>query len=427
MNIGIFTDTYCPQINGVATSVATLWSELESRGHKVFIFTAKDPAERDKEANVFRLPSLPFVFSPAYRATYLYPPRLLLNMSRLGLDVVHTHTEFSVGLLGKIVSEYLRVPHIHTYHTKYEDYIHYIAKGRLISRNMAGKFSRIFCNRAQVVVAPTPSTRESLLRYGVKRPIEVIPTGINFEPFAKSGFVPEDIRELKESLGINADCPVVVNVGRVAREKSVDVLINAMPELLGRIPDAKLVIVGNGPIIGEMTSLAAGLGVGKSVIFTGGKPLAEIGKYYQVGDVFATASTSETQGLTYYEAMASGLPVVAKSDASNVGTLIDGFNSYIFDDDAQLADVLCTALTDKEKALTLTGNAYETIKPLNSKKYGETMEKLYESVIEQYGGKGFGKMISTNVKKILLHRLNVRQKEVVDFGAEREADDDACP
>ena len=400
MNIGMFTDTYCPQINGVATSVATLTGELESRGHKVFIFTAKDPATPGKEANVFRLPSMPFVFSPTYRATYLYPPRLLMNMRKLDLDVVHTHTEFSVGLLGKIVSEYLQIPHVHTYHTMWEEYTHYVARGRLITRGMAAKFSKLFCNRAQTVVAPVPSTRERLLQYGVKRPIEVIPTGINFEPFAKSGFAPEDIRELKEGLGISEDCPVVVNVGRVAREKSVDVLIKAMPKLIQHISDAKLVIVGNGPIIGEMTSLAASLGVGKSVIFTGGKPLDEVGKYYQVGDVFATASTSETQGLTYYEAMASGLPVVAKRDTSIADTLIDGFNSYIFDDDAQLADVLHLALTDKDKARMLTCNAYETIKPLSSKKYGETVEELYQSVIGQNVGRGIGKRIYSNVKKI---------------------------
>ncbi|MCL2852688.1 MAG: glycosyltransferase family 4 protein [Defluviitaleaceae bacterium] len=400
MNIGIFTDTYCPQINGVATSVNTLKNELESRGHKVFIFTAKDPAVNEKERNVFRLPSMPFVFSPAYRATYMYPPRLLINMRRLGLDVIHTHTEFSVGWLGKIVSEYLRKPHVHTYHTMYEDYVHYVANGRLITRKMAGRFSRLFCNRAQIVVAPAPSTRESLLSYGVKRDVEVVPTGINFGPFAKSGFAPEEIRALRESLGISDGCPVIINVGRVAKEKSVDVLIGAMPGLLRRIPEAKLVMVGNGPIIGEMTSLAASLGVGKSVIFTGGKPLAEIGSYYQVGDVFATASTSETQGLTYYEAMASSVPVVAKRDTSIANTLIDGYNSYIFDDDAQLADVLYTALTDKAKASTLIRNAHETLKPLSSKRYGETMEKLYESVIERYGVKGFGKAITANVRKI---------------------------
>lgn len=399
MNIGLFTDTYCPQINGVATSVVTLKNELELRGHKVYVFTAKDPAVTIKETRVFRLPSMPFLFSPAYRATYMYPPRLLMNIGKFDLDVVHTHTEFSVGLLGKIVSEYLHKPHVHTYHTMYEEYIHYVAKGHLISRKMAGRFSSFFCNRAQTVIAPVASTRERLLSYGVRRPIEVVPTGIDFAPFNRANFMPQDIRALKEGIGIDPENPVVLNIGRVAHEKSVDVLIRAIPQLLRRMSDVKLVVVGNGPIIGEMTALAASLGVGKSVIFTGGKPLAEIGRYYQLGDVFCTASTTETQGLTYYEAMASGLPVVAKRDTSIAGTLIDGYNSYLFSADDRLADVLYNALTDKTKARAIVRNAYETVKPLSSKKYGETVEKLYERVIEQHSGKGFAKTISTRIKK----------------------------
>ena len=395
LNIGIFTDTYSPQINGVATSIVTLRRELEKRGHMVFLFTAKDPAAESKEARVFRMPSVPLVFSPAYRATYMCPPRLLLSMRKFKLDVVHTHTEFSVGVLGKVVSNYLQKPHVHTYHTMYEEYTHYVAGGRLISRNMAGKLSRMFCNRAQTVIAPVASTRERLLGYGVTRQIEVVPTGIDFAPFAKDSFAPEDIRAIKESIGIEPGCPTVVSIGRVAREKSVDVLIGAMPKLLERLPGAKLVFVGNGPIIREMAALATSLGVGESVIFTGGKPLTDIGKYYQIGDVFATASTTETQGLTYYEAMASGVPVVAKYDTSIANTLIDGHNSYVFHEDAQLPGVLHKALADKQAARRLTRNAYEAIRPYSSQKFGETMESLYENVIAQYkGGKIMAKIVN---------------------------------
>ena len=381
MNIGIFTDTYYPQINGVVTSVSTLRSELQKRGHKVFLFTARDPATSEKEPNIFRLPSLPFVFSPAHRATYMYPPKLLMRMRTLELDVIHTHTEFSLGLLGKIVSEYLDKPQVHTYHTMYEEYTHYLANGHLVSRNMARKFSRFFCNRAHTVIAPVHSTRERLIQYGVTRPIEVIPTGINFHPFSKENFTREETAALKKSLGINPDCPVVVNIGRVAKEKNIPALINAMPKLLERLPNAKLVIVGNGPIIGEMTALAVNLGVNSSVLFAGGKPLSEIGRYYQLGDAFATASTSETQGLTYYEAMASGVPVVAKRDTSIATTLVDGFNSYLFDKDSQLSDTLYKSLTNKSANEQLTRNAYETITPLSSAKFGESVEKLYESMI----------------------------------------------
>ena len=383
MNIGIFTDTYYPQINGVATSISTLRDELQKRGHNVFLFTAKDPAINEKELNIFRLSSMPFVFSPAHRATYMCPPRLLMRMRTFELDIIHTHTEFSLGLLGKIISQSLGKPHVHTYHTMYEEYTHYVANGHLVSRGMARRFSRFFCNRADTVIAPVQSTRERLLQYGVRCPIEVIPTGINFRPLNKENYPAEETAALKASLGIKPNCPIIINIGRVAREKNIPALINAMPKLLKHLPDAKLVIVGNGPIIGEMTTLAATRGVNGSVLFAGGKPLSEIGRYYQLGDVFATASTSETQGLTYYEAMASGVPVVAKRDTSIATTLVDGFNSYLFDSDCQLADTLHKALSSKDQHKMLTHNAYETITPLSSAKFGESIEQLYSNMVEQ--------------------------------------------
>ena len=105
LNIGLFTDTYFPQINGVATSVHLLRNELAALGHNVYIFTTTDPrAERD--AGIFRMPSMPFVFLPSHRVGLLYSPNALLKMRKLKLDIVHTHSEFSLGIFGKIVSEF---------------------------------------------------------------------------------------------------------------------------------------------------------------------------------------------------------------------------------------------------------------------------------------------------------------------------------
>lgn len=369
LKIGIFTDTYSPQINGIVTSVVTLKAELERRGHTVYVFTAKDPASQ-KQARVYRLPSLPFVFEPQLRAAYVYPPRLLYKIRKLELDIVHTHTEFSVGVLGKLVAEFIGKPYIHTYHTKYEDYAHYIINGRIV-RKIARQFSSFFCNRADVVVAPVASTRDSLVSYGVSRTIEVVPTGLDFRPFVEA--VEEE--RLREELGIPQDARVVLFVGRVAKEKSIDVLIQAMPKLLECVPEAVLVVIGNGPIIGQLTGLADELGVARAVKFLGGRPHSSIPRYYKLGDVFATASTSETQGLTYYEAMASGLVVVAKKDGSNDGVLVDGENSYVFQEDQELPQVLAKALL--EEAGHIRARAMETIRPLSSEIFGQAMEEIY--------------------------------------------------
>lgn len=151
MNIGIFTDTYFPQLNGVATSVQTLRRELEKRGHQVYIFTPYDPRQQQEtDDHIFRLPSMPFIFVKNYRACFVCPPHILRKIHQLKLDIIHTQTEFSLGFLGKLISTTFGIPMVHTYHTMYEDYVHYIAGGHLISAEGAREFSRIFCNTARL-------------------------------------------------------------------------------------------------------------------------------------------------------------------------------------------------------------------------------------------------------------------------------------
>jgi len=380
MNIGIFSDTYYPQVNGVVTSIRMLEDELQKRGHKVFIFTTTDPKDRQKRPNVFRLPSMPFVFLPTMRLGILYPPLLLLKMRRFKFDVIHTQTEFPIGIFGKIVSEFTRAPLVHTYHTMYEDYVHYLMKGHLVSPKMAQGYSRLFCNRADMVIAPVEKAKDSLVKYGVKKPIRIAPTGINFEPFRK--FDESDIIELKNELGLDESVPIVLYLGRLAKEKSVDVILNQFPALLEKLPNTKLVIVGDGPNREALAELTLKLGVKESVIFTGAKPWEVIGKYYKLGDIFVTASTSETQGLTYIEAMAAGTPVVAKFDKSVEGVLTDGETGYCFYSNDEAAEVMYRALIDIDGRKNMAKTAFERINHLSSAKFAETVESIYTEAIE---------------------------------------------
>ncbi|MCL2699692.1 MAG: glycosyltransferase family 4 protein [Defluviitaleaceae bacterium] len=376
MNIGIFTDTYFPQINGVATSTRILERELNNLGHKVFIFTTTDPNIRHSSPYIFRLPSMPLVFIPTHRMALFYPPKLLWRIRRLKLDVVHTQSEFPLGVLGKLVAELYDLPHIHTYHTMWEDYTHYVANGHLITRGMAKRASRIFCNRASAVIAPVEKTKQSLLEYGVKRPIHVIPTGIELSKFGAEG----DTAALKAELGIAPDAPVVLFVGRLAKEKSIDVIINAMPELLSALPGSRLLIIGGGPAEDELKQLAEALGISHAVIFAGPKPWSVISHYYHLGDVFVTASTSETQGLTYAEAMAARVPVAAKKDPSVEGMIIHGQTGYLFENRDDLAGKLRHILTNPYEARAVTDNAHKKISELSSETFGANVSRLYEEV-----------------------------------------------
>lgn len=384
MNIGIFTDTYYPQINGVVTSVAMLEKELVKRGNTVYIFTTTDPNANEKSETVLRVPSMPYVFSPSQRMALVYPPQLLLKLKGLKLDIVHTQTEFPLGIFGKVVSEFFKIPQVHTYHTMYEDYVHYVANGHLVTPKMAQQYSRIFCNRARAIIAPTEKTRASLLDYDVVRPIRVIPTGIDFEPFSREKYSKDDINKLKQELGLNVTDPIVVSVGRIAKEKSIDAVLRQFPALLLKMPAAKFVIVGDGPLKEMMVKLTKELGIEKSVLFAGKRPWSEIGKYYQLGDVFISASTSETQGLTYMEAMAAKVPVIAKKDDSVEGLIIDGKTGYYFERDEQIADVIYNALSNEQQRADIAETAFESIFHLSSVKFAEDVESLYHELLRAY-------------------------------------------
>ncbi|KXL51900.1 alpha-monoglucosyldiacylglycerol synthase [Anaerotignum neopropionicum] len=383
MNIGIFSDTYYPQLNGVATSIRTLAMGLEKKGHNVYIFTPWDPRTPETdETNVFRIPSMPFLFLKNYRAGLLCPPHLSKKISSLNLDIIHTQTEFSLGFLGKFISTTQGIPLVHTYHTMYEDYVHYIARGHLISPEMAREFSKFFCNATTDVIAPTKKTEDLLLSYGVTTPISIIPTGIDTSNFSRDKFTPEEVLALRHSLGIDANTPVVLSIGRVAKEKSIDVVMKAMPALLENLPDAKMVIVGEGPERVNLEALAKSLGIENHVVFTGGKPWTEIGKYYKLGNVFCSASVTETQGLTFAEAMSAGIPVVAKNDPCINNIITHNETGLLFDETEELPALLYQIITDQALQTRLIKAGIETIKELSAENFCNRVEALYEKILE---------------------------------------------
>ena len=384
MNIGIFTDTYYPQVSGVVTSTMILRHELIRLGHNVTIITVTHPDVEEQEG-IIRLPSLPFFLLPSQRVGMIYSRKIMNKIKKLDLDIIHTQTEFSIGIFGRIVAKRLDIPVVHTYHTMYEDYIHYVSRGIMLkpASQFAKKVSKLYCRDCSAIIVPTIKVKDALQQYGLRRHIDVIPTGVNIEPFEKSNFNDQLIKGEKKSFGINENEPVILFIGRIAKEKSIDVIINSMRELTNRIPDCKLLIVGDGPERENLEDLTKNLGIEKSVIFAGEKPWAQIGKYYQMGDVFVGASLTETQGLTFAEAMAAQIPVVAKYDKNLDGIIEDEINGRIFYKDEELSEILFEVLNDKDARIAMVKNAYDGIEPLSSKCFGENVEKIYMEVERQ--------------------------------------------
>ena len=384
MNIGIFTDAYYPQVSGVVTSTMILKNELIRLGHSVSIITVAHPDVEEVEG-IIRLPSIPFFLLPSQRVAMIYSRKIMNKIKKLDLDIIHTQTEFSIGIFGRIVAKRLDIPVVHTYHTMYEDYMHYVSRGIMIKpvSELAKKISKLYCRDCSAIIVPTIKVKDALEQYGLKRHIDVIPTGINIEPFRKSNYNKELINHIKKSFDISENQPVVLFIGRIAKEKSVDVIINSMKELINKIPNCKLLVVGDGPERENLEALSKELGIENSVVFAGERPYADIGKYYQMGDVFVGASLTETQGLTFAEAMAAQVPVVAKYDKNLDGIIQDKVNGRLFYRDENLAEILFEVLTNKDESTLMVKNAYDGIEPLSSKCFGENVEKVYMEVEKQ--------------------------------------------
>lgn len=384
MNIGIFTDAYYPQVSGVVTSTMILKSELIRLGHSVTIITVTHPDVEEMEG-IIRLPSIPFFLLPSQRVGVIYSRKIMNKIKELDLDIIHTQTEFSIGIFGRIVAKKLDIPVVHTYHTMYEDYVHYVSRGIMIkpASELAKKISKLYCRDCSAIIVPTTKVKDALWQYGLRRHIDVIPTGVDIEPFKRSNYNDQIIHDEKKFLGINETQPVILFIGRLAKEKSLDVIISSMKELTNKIPSCKLLIVGDGPERENLQELCKELEIENSVVFAGERPYADIGKYYQLGDVFVGASLTETQGLTFAEAMAAQVPVVAKYDKNLDGIIEDKVNGRLFYKDEDLAEILYQTLMNKEGSMMMVKNAYDGIRPLSSTFFGENVEKVYMEVEKQ--------------------------------------------
>lgn len=400
MNIGLFSETYYPEINGVATSVYMLKNELENRGHNVYVFTTTTPGAPEHEHNVFRVPSIPFIFISERRVGLFYQPRLAHVIKKLNIDIIHTHTEFSLGIFGRIMARELKLPIVHTYHTIYEDYTHYLTHVKAIDRRakaFARTYSKVCCNTVEQVVAPTEKTKELLMRYSVHKDISVVPTGIDLQKFDRNQFLAEDVNALKQKYQISPKDKVLLYLGRVSPEKNVEEIISAMPEYMKLRENVKFVIVGSGPSLDRLEKLVQQLNLTERFIFTGSQPWDTIGLFYQLGDVFVSASRSETQGLTYIEAMASGLPVVAREDMCLVDILDEGKNGYTFTDKEGLYRGLENILfLDKETDYAV--NAIKKVEKYSTQEFAYEIEKVYQQVMSR--DRVFCKHPSYETKKI---------------------------
>ena len=375
MNIGFFTDTYFPQVSGVSTSVKLLRDELVRQGHNVIIFTTTDPAAKP-EIGVVRLPSIPFINYDDRRIAYSGFDRCLKIARQNELDIVHTHTEFSLGMAGKYVASRMKIPNVHTYHTMYENYTHYILQGHLIHASHVRYLSKLYCNQTQGIITPSKLTHDTLRNYGISEKIEIIPTGVKMPPYSEENRV-----QVREELGLSSSDIVLLSLSRVSKEKKIDEVIAAFPEIKEKVPNARLVIAGDGPILDDLKQISKERNL--DIIFVGGVEHDQVDRYYQMADLYINASDSESQGLTYLEAFANRLPIIARRNPYLESIMPNENFGALFDDENTLVETALDFLQKKETQ-TLQVIDQKQLRKLSSEYFGECVAGFYQEVIDEH-------------------------------------------
>ncbi|KXB01909.1 hypothetical protein AKJ43_02875 [candidate division MSBL1 archaeon SCGC-AAA261D19] len=363
MKIALVTDTYHPQVNGVVSSVDTIAGELKKK-HETYLF-APTKAEF---AHSFR--SFPFYLYPDYRIAFTRPKTLAKIFERNGIEIVHVHTPFSLGASAVGAARHLSLPTVGTFHTLLPEYTHYVSETlELLLRRAVWRYITWFYGRFNAVTVPSTPIKDILVERGLKN-VYVIPNAVDVNLFCPG----------KES---PSGDPCVLFVGRLGKEKRLEVLIDAAPNVLEEYPKTKFRIIGKGIHEKWYKKLVKEKNISNNFVFEGHVRFSDLIKSYRECDVFAIPSDTETQGLVILEAMACEKPVVG-ADARGVKDLIThGVDGYLFQpgNSSELSDYLLSLLEDDKRRRKMGKGAREKAKKFSAERIGNRWANFYSSLL----------------------------------------------
>lgn len=376
MKLGIFTDSYLPYTSGVVRSIQTFKEELTSLGHDVFIF-APSYKNCNNESRVFRFASIPSLTNREFTLAVPFSLRLKQIIQDLQLDLIHVHSPFLLGRLGARYARKEDIPLVFTYHTLYEEYVHYVPFARSLTKELAQKVSRDFCNQCDLVIVPTGIIADYLQKIGVTANIRKVPTGIRINQFQTV-----DRFWLRQRFNIDPQERILLFVGRLGQEKNIGLLLESFSLVNIEMNHTTLVLVGGGPEEEELRTEADRLGIGEKVIFTGTLPAEEVANCYAGSDLFVFSSVSETQGIVIAEAKAAGLPVVAVG-AYGVSEMVEhGMDGYLTEPEPlQLAKHICHVLKYDNLREQMSIRARSNATKLSSVNCTQQLVKCYTDLL----------------------------------------------
>ena len=382
MRVLFISDVYFPRVNGVSTSIRTFRQDLAAHGIETQLVApryATAPAAAE-EPGVVRVPSAGVPRDPEdRRMRWGALTRALEALVPAGFDLVHIHTPFIAHYAGVRFARRAGIPAIATYHTFFEEYLHHylpvLPHG--LARYLARSFTRSQCDDVRALIAPSEPMRAVLLDYGVTTPIHVLPTGLPADRF-RAG----DAQAFRAAAGLAADARLVTYIGRVAHEKNIGFLVHMFRRVLARVPQAVLVIAGEGPARAALQAQVASLGLTPHVHFAGylDRDTALL-DCYAAAEAFVFASRTETQGLVLLEAMAQGAPVVSTAELGTRSILVPGSGALVVPEEQDaFAAAVVRVLEDRElnRELAQSGRAYA--RSWSSSIMAARLGELYEAL-----------------------------------------------
>lgn len=387
MRIALFTETYLPHINGVVTHVKILRDGLEQLGHEVLVVTADADAHHHfVEDGVLHCPA------HTSKRFYNYSLSLPVSSTRLKFvrdfapDIIHIHNEFGIGMSGLLCAKILRVPLVYTLHTMYDDYIYYIAPKPLVkaATKVSRRYFKFIAKHSNALTGPSQKCQEYFRLTGLKKDVSVIPNAVEVDQFSPRE-VPEEVKaDLRERCGIQDDSMVACFVGRLGREKSVDVLLDYWKAGVKPEDHIHLVVIGDGPVRPELEEQAKVLGIEDMVTFTGRVEHEDLPPYYALCDVYVTASLSDTNSISMLEGMCSGLPVLQRNDPLNADQVRDGKNGFNFDSPEEMAQKLRQIQAMDQEALQgFKESVIASIRENGARELAERTLTVYQRVLKK--------------------------------------------
>ena len=390
MNIALFTDTYPPFINGVSTSCYNLATVLRKNGHRVIVVTPRhDNGKLEFVNDIIYMPGLEMKKLYGYRLTKFFDKKVMNMLKEFNIDLIHNQTDVTVGMFARRAAKILNVPIVYTYHTSYEDYTYYATKGMMdrVAKKVVRAYSRSIGRNATEFITPSQKTKDYMRNVGHDIYVNVIPSGIDLSMFKRNPEEQERIDAFKKEHNIGKDTKVILLLGRVAKEKSMDVSISNFAAFLKKHPDAnvKMLVVGDGPARGELELLTHEKNIASKIDFIGFVPASEVPFYYHLADIYSSASVTETQGLTFNEAMAAGTIILARYDDNLTNVITDSRTGFFFTDESSFIEKLerIFALSDKEKQ-TIIDEALRVVDEYSIEKFYENIIVVYERALKKF-------------------------------------------